>query len=351
MNELIPLETLKAIDVYTGDALNKLIKKVEDEVANLRPDISTEKGRGEIRTMAHQIARSKTGLDALGKELTEEAREKINTTNADRKRMRDRFDELKEEVRAPLTEWENIEKDRIAEHEQFLIDLGNLKEFSTLSPTLEDIKERIDDLGVFSDRDWQEFKEKADARYKFVEGTLNNLFTQIEGQNKKDAELEKLRDEAAKREAKERDERIATEAAKKAKLEAEEKAKREKQEIQNQKEAAEKAAAKAKQDVQDAKKQAKDLATKVAREKKEAAIKAKRQADEAAQLERDRIAKKQKAEADAIAKREADTEHRRKINKQIMSDIIKASSVNEEQSKKILMALVKRQIRNVQVNY
>lgn len=100
-----------AIQVYTTEkGLDPYLAEVRKEIDGFVPDITTKKGRDAVASIAHKVARSKTALDNLGKELVSELKKKPALIDAERRRMRDLLDQWKEEVRQPLTEWEQAEK-------------------------------------------------------------------------------------------------------------------------------------------------------------------------------------------------------------------------------------------------
>ena len=112
MNEqsLIPIETINAVEVFTGTALNELLEKIRAEVATIVPDVSTVAGRKDVASTAYKVARSKTAIDDAGKELVAEWKAKSAEVDASRKKARDYLDKLRDEVRAPLDNWEAEQK-------------------------------------------------------------------------------------------------------------------------------------------------------------------------------------------------------------------------------------------------
>ena len=100
--------------VLTDEAKrNEFYAHIQAEVDAFEPDISTDKGRKAIASLAYKIARTKTAIDAAGKELNDEARQKINAVDAERRAVKEHFDALAKSVRAPLTEWEEAEEKRV----------------------------------------------------------------------------------------------------------------------------------------------------------------------------------------------------------------------------------------------
>ena len=105
--------------------LDDMLKRIEDEARSHAPDLSTKKGRDAIASLAYKIAKSKTALDEAGKALNEDARAQINAVDAERRKVRDRLDKLKDEIRAPLTAWEAEEAARIERHKANLDRIRN----------------------------------------------------------------------------------------------------------------------------------------------------------------------------------------------------------------------------------
>src|ERR1022692_2286057 len=124
--ELAVVDSLNAVQVFTGGGMNAILDRIEATVRAIPLDPSTVTGRDEIRSVAYRVARTKTTLDAEGKKLTEEWRKNTTLVNAERKKLVERLDALAEEIRKPLTAFENKEKIRVAAHEAALADLAGL---------------------------------------------------------------------------------------------------------------------------------------------------------------------------------------------------------------------------------
>jgi chromosome condensin MukBEF complex kleisin-like MukF subunit len=76
--------------------------------------------------MAHKVARSKTYIDNAGKDLVTELKALPKQIDESRRIVRERLDALKDEVRRPLTEWEQAEESRKNALQQRLNDLRAL---------------------------------------------------------------------------------------------------------------------------------------------------------------------------------------------------------------------------------
>ncbi|HTN40916.1 MAG TPA: hypothetical protein VLZ84_07180, partial [Asticcacaulis sp.] len=99
--------------VFTDKAKQeKFYTDIKAEVDSFVPDVTTAKGRSAIASLAFRVTKCKTGIDAAGKKLNEDARAQINAVDAARRDIRERLDALSDQARKPLTEWEKAEDDR-----------------------------------------------------------------------------------------------------------------------------------------------------------------------------------------------------------------------------------------------
>lgn len=225
--EIFALNEVTAVELFSTQAqLNEILEELEKEAKSFVPDISTKRGRDEVASIAYKVARSKTHIDNLGKDLVADWKKKSKEVDSLRKSARDRLDTLKDEVRKPLTDWENKEKERIEKHERKLADIRLFEVRSEMSS--KQIKDRFQDLeSLMVDETWEEFEEQAKALKKEVLASLETIYDrQLKAEEEK-AELERLRKAEEERKQKEREEQIAREAAERARREAEEKARKE----------------------------------------------------------------------------------------------------------------------------
>ena len=107
-----PSELDNPIAVFKPEALNELLKKITDATLPIVHDASEASGRAAIKSLAYKIARSKTAIDDVGKDLVADLKKQSGEIDKLRKHARDTLDELKATVRKPLTEWEQ-EQERI----------------------------------------------------------------------------------------------------------------------------------------------------------------------------------------------------------------------------------------------
>lgn len=325
----LPQAASLAVLFKTENGINPLLDELE---AKARAEangltVATKKGRDALVSLAFKVSKSKAELDRQGKALTEQQRTEVNAVNASRKVASDRLDALRDEIRAPVTEWEAAEEARVQSLKDRLAAIDADRVDPTYSSGLiQSIHDEIAALVIGSD--WAEYRDIAEAKQSDALSKLAGYLTAAKDREAQAAELAKLRAEAdaraeadrarAEQEAAQAEaERIAAEQAERARLASEkaeadritaEKAEVERQaQVERDKLAAAEAAT-----IEAEQRAAKERAEADARHQKELAD-AKAREEAAAQRERDRIANEAKAEADARAKREADQAHRAKI--------------------------------------
>lgn len=346
---LPPAET--ALQVYQQPAgLDPYIERIRAEVTGHVPDLTTDKGRKAIASLAFKVRKSKTALDALGKQLVDDLKEIPKKIDAERKRMRDQLDALADEVRAPLDEWEAAEETRIANHkagiEWFRLRAEENRDLDSdeLRVSIEEVVARV------VDEAWEEFEAEAHRMKARALDSLTQALAAREKYEAEQAELARLRVEAEARAKRDEEERIAREAAERATREAEAKAQAER-EAAAKREAEAKAAqeraererleAIERQKQAEARAEAEKLAAEQrAKEAAEAARLAeiKRQADEAARIEAEQ------------RKREADKAHKAKINRAALDAFTKAG-MPEDCAKQAIKLIAKGEIPAITINY
>ena len=342
-----------------------LFDRIAEQVRSVVPDLSTDKGRKSIASMARKVASSKTAFDAHGKELKEQYTVITSKIDADRKLFRDQCDALRDEIRKPLTDWENVEKQRIIDLE---LRVSSLKqEFGLISSTdiQNDIK-RIKSISI--DESFMEFQDKAKLqKYETLE-FLNKLLIEAMDSEAKQAELEALRQAETLRQQQERDAQIAREATEKAQREAEEKARFEAERVQREKAESEQREAKLKHEAEQAlirEQQLKEQAEQQARQAEidkalaiERAEQAAKQAEHnkqlAIQAERERIERevreKEEAERKEQERRKADKAHKKQVCDAILAELAKIN-IDEKTGQDLIKAIYNNQIPNIKITF
>ena len=366
MSDLIVIEDINAVELFTGTGLSDVIARIRGEVMGPILDINKKKDRDLMRTNAANISKAKVKLDNLGKELTEDWKKKSKAVDNSRKQMREEMDALRNEVREPLTVYEDAEKARKAHLEatfDFIVSLSKAVNPETeLHYTLEELEANLTGLAnIVVDESLKEMELACIKAKQKSHDKLVGLIQDATEAAAKQVEFERLQKESAEREQIERDARIATEAADEARVKAELEASKQQQESEAREAKAKQAEADAVQATIDA-----EASAKLAAEQAEArAIDAKEQAEKARILQAEQaelnkqaavnaeIARQQaeqKRELDALAVREANKANCKKVNNAAMQCFINGG-LSEESAKLAVTLIAKKSIKNVQINY
>lgn len=355
MSELAIIEIAPdlAPSIYVENGLDKFLEQIREGVKEV-PDLSTAKGRARIASLAAQVSRSKTAVEKPGRDYLKRLKEQPKVVEAELRRFVTECDQLRDEVRRPLTEWEDAEKARSEALQQRLVDLRALAEvLDTAGNYLPstDIQSRIQEAkSVVLDESWQERAAEAGVA---KDSTIQHLEASLVVAQKREheaAELERLRKETEEKARLEREEAIRREAAEQAKRDAEEKA-------QAEIDAAARREAEAKAATERAEREKIEAQQKAEREAKAAAEKAEQEKNAAIAAERRRQEEaeavrlaEQKRIADEEARRAADKEHRRTINRQAISDLIE-SGLSQEMAEKALIAIASGKVSAISIKY
>src|SRR3990167_2758935 len=108
----VVVQTTPGIVLLDRKKFAEFLQYVKQEIATIVPDVPTEKGREAISKMAFKLSRTKTAIDNAGKELKEESLRKSQAIDAARREVREKLEALRDEVRLPLTKWEEEEETR-----------------------------------------------------------------------------------------------------------------------------------------------------------------------------------------------------------------------------------------------
>ncbi|MBN4831689.1 hypothetical protein [Enterobacter hormaechei] len=355
MSELAIIEIAPdlAPSIYVENGLEKFLEQIRDGV-NEVPDLSTAKGRARIASLAAQVSRSKTAVEKPGRDYLKRLKEQPKVVEAELRRFVTECDQLRDEVRRPLTEWEDAEKARTEALQQRLVELRALAEVIDVAGNYlpsADIQARIlEAKSVVLDDSWQERAAEAGVA---KDSTIQQLEASLAVAQKREheaAELERLRKEAEEKARLEREEAIRREAAEQAKRDAEAKA-------QAEIDAAARREAEAKAATERAEREKIEAQQKAEREAKAAAEKAEQEKNDAIAAERRRQEEaeavrlsEQKRIADEEASRAADKEHRRTINRQAIADLIE-SGLPQEMAEKALIAIASGKVSAVSIKY
>ncbi|AWJ93264.1 hypothetical protein Sp245p_26420 (plasmid) [Azospirillum baldaniorum] len=391
---VVNVTALVPTKVFAPGGVDEILTKLEAEARATAAtlDVSAPKGRKEIASLAYKVARSKTALDDMGKDLVADIKAKAALIDADRRVVRDRLDKLRDDVRRPLDEFEAAEEKRVEQHE------AGIAAFSIAAPgTTEEIAKTLAMVEATPTDGFQEFAKRAAEAKEAAVIRLRSALLESQQRDAERAELERLRQEAAERAAREEAERIEREkqeaadrAAEQARRDAEEKARQEREEaeraataereriereaqaereraaaeqarVEREKAEAEERAAQAERDRLDAERRAKEAEERAERDRieaerraeedrKAAEERARQREEEAARRERQRVEDERKAEEEAQRRREEDRAHRGSINRAAMNALV-AAGLSEGAARTAVEAIAKGEVPCVRISY
>ena len=334
------MTTTETLDLAPYSEVKAAIAKMKSESAGLTFDYETPKGNKLARSHVASLRTVKGDIERKRKELKADALEYGRKVDAVAKELTGEIESMIEVHQGPLDLIESREEARKMRHLTNVASLTLIPgvELPNTSAACRSLLARI--KGIIVDDTWQEFKTQGLEAQAASVRMLEAQILKLEKSEAEAAELARLREEQAKRDAENR-----------AKLEAEARAKRE-EEIRAQAEAK-------------AKREAADAAMAEARKKEaeaQAAIAAEREKTRKAELAAAK-ARQEKADAEAKAAREeqekreaeakraANAKHREKVLGDAVQDVIRNCQLDEAQAKLVLAAIAEGRIRCVTVNF
>ncbi|MEL1213718.1 hypothetical protein [Aeromonas caviae] len=350
--QLVVIEPTSAVALFTeGQGIAELLADIRQKATSLVPDTTTAKGRKEVASIAHAVARTKTYLDGLGKEQTDKFKEIPKRIDANRKQIRDTLDALKDEVRAPLTQYEAAEEARVAALQSRLARLNELGSSAGIEIAAADLQVMLQEVEQNAlDDTWQELLPQATVAKELAAKRLGEALAARQKYEAEQAELEQLRQKQAEQERIDRERLIAEQAAEQARQEEENRQRLEREAAQHREQEAQRQAQVAQQAAEQARRDSE--AAELARQQAEA--NAARQAEEAAaraaEQERQRIADEQRQKAAEDAARAADMEHRRTINNAILMDLM-GLGIDEGKAINLIKHIASNKIDHLTINY
>lgn len=310
-----------------------LFERIAQEARSFVPDVTTDKGRKAIGSLAAKVSSSKKLAEKYALDLVAEKKAEVKAVDSDRIQFCKKMDSLRDEILAPRDAYVEAENNRTAKHRGAIFGIKHGATLCTSDRPSHEIKQFIFDLeNLEIDSSFEEFEQEAKIT-KFE--TLEALRTALVAREKyeaEQAELERLRQAEVLRQQQERDARIAREATEKANREAEEKARFEAEKTQREKAESEQ-------------REARLLAEKEAAELR---------ATQAAENERKRIEADQLAQAEAERKaqeaREADKAHKKIICGEALKGLTDLG-ISPERGRDILNAINKGLVPHVSIKF
>ena len=226
--------------------LEAIYSRIEKMALGLVADVTTKEGISQIKTCARQIASVKAKIDDAGKKVKAELNKLPLVIDENRRKFREKMEALQEEIRRPVTEIEEREK----EIED--IKAMHLAVAMSGSAIIKQQLEKVKAIELTAEK-WKESLAKAEKAVAGEISALNLMIGEAEKREEEARELEELRRKKEEAERIIREQKIKEEAERRAKAEAEARSAAEKARLEREKEEAERRAAEAERKAQEAK--------------------------------------------------------------------------------------------------
>ena len=346
-NTLVTLENVGELDpmvIFKAGGIKPILEAIEKEVLSIVPDLSTDKSRKAIASLARKVSTSKVAIKNIKDAFTEERKAELKIIMSEGKIAEAGFDAIRDKARSPLTIWENDKKTAEAAEaarlkaEKLAEEKENDHEFALMMADKfdRDLKDAQEEAAkIAKEAHERELEIEAKRIKRFEEEAAEAA--RIEAEAKAKAEIERV--EREKRELVER-EQIAKEQAEQAKrdqIAAEERAKVHAKQAEIARIAAEKQYA---------------INAERARfvAERQAVIDAKNAAEQA---KADEIARQEAENASAElkkAERLADRQHVSKFRGEAKEALI-GLGLSEKEAKTVVMAINSNEIPHVKITY
>ena len=342
--QTVPTEE-NALQVYSApNGLDPYLALIRAELDGFIPNVTTKKGRAEIASIAAKVAKSKTALDGIGKELVARLKDVPKKIDGERKRMRDTLDAWKDEVRKPLTDWEEAEQARVANHEygiewfRLRADENSDLDAAELAGSIAEVEARS--VGPA----WEEFEAEA---HRIKARALESLKAALATRQKYDdeqAELACLRQAVEAERVRAANEQQAQRNADALRIQQAEQATRDAEAREQQAEANRVAAE------QRAEQERIAAAQRASEERQQAEVRQQQAADQARQEEQDRQQRAADEEARQQQARQADTANKVKVLGEAKTAIMELG-VSEPIAKCIVLKIARGEVPNVTIKF
>lgn len=329
MKDLALLENINsetAPKIIEQQLLDALFEKVKSETITEVTDVSTAENRKRISELAMKVSRSKTAvLNPLQAWIKDIKQYPVTVTKVV-KSFEQKMNDLRDEVKKPLTDWQQAEEDRVNKHQSKIEEIKKIGETADsliTSMTISGWKDFLSELEALKiDSSFEEFQPEALEAKKVSVEKIKNRIARQQKEETQEAEMQRLRRLEKEKIERDRELEIRAHAEAKAKKESEESIALKEREHKLALERAEK-------------------------EKLEADERAK----QAAANERKRIEEEQRKAQEEALRKASDVAHREDIESQTVKDLVTLVGMLEGHARRLVESIKKGEISNITINY
>lgn len=195
------LKKLSIISTFSDNKkIDKAIDKFREDALSIVPDLTTKKGRDAVASIAYKISKKKTSIvSQMIDPSIEDAKAIVTSVGKGKSHFKTKMDELRDEVRKPLNEWEEAEKikekKRIDDIQLKITGINNIVYFDQNNlPGKDEITELIESVDCIDcEEGFDEFTQdalQAKSKAKEILAEMLNKIIQKEIADKAAEELE-----------------------------------------------------------------------------------------------------------------------------------------------------------------
>ena len=230
-SELALLDVVSVNTALTDESAQKsFLDGLRQKANEFEADLTSVKGRKEIASFAHKVGRCKSAISHEKERLNADHKEAIAGNNSAAKLLTQEIQGIQDQVRKPLTDWENKEKLRLENLQNAIRKIQECISqipMMTLDNNTHSVKGSYLDA-THSITEWGEFEAKKNSLCEEFVDKFKQKLEQLKEQEREREEAESAKAELAAMKAaeserlkKERDAQIAKDAAENAKAAAE----------------------------------------------------------------------------------------------------------------------------------
>ena len=320
---LTKVDSLTKEQLFIPSVIDPILDMIRAEVLSQAADldISTPENRKALASIAFKVTKTKTFIEGKRKELVADEKKRLAGIDAEGRRVWMILEGIADEVRRPLTEFEQKDKDRIAKHEAGIYTMQELAKVP-FGASADAIQGMLNAVEAIDTATFDEFSSLAASQKDRSVQELSQALEVTREVERQKVENDRMKADLAARQQQDAIDAAVREAEEKASVDAE---------IERQRLEAEKGAAE--------------------QRAKDAEARAKAEADAAVERERQRVADAEAAEAAAQAKREANKRHVASVNTTAKHAIAATCNLSTEQALAVVEAIAKGQIPSVTITY
>lgn len=331
---------------------------LEADNSKLTFDYESKKGNKEARSHINTLRLTKGTLERTRTEAKAESLRIGRAIDSEAAEIKARIEAMITVHQVKLDEIEKREEDRIAAIRSLLDTMSEVHSYESA----EGYQRHIATLeAVAIDDQWQEFITEAAQIKDAMLGKYRIMLADQLKYEVEQAELARLRTEAAERAQKDRDDAITKEAEDRARADAAAQAERvasaSRKAIEDaeakakaERDAAERRELELKLAAENAERRRVEAEQRAEQDRKDAIAHAEQQAAEAVQREKDRVTEVARVEAAETAKREANKKHKASINNKAL-DALVAGGINADCAKECIKLIASGAVPDVSISY